>query len=182
MRLLVVLILIGGATFSSAQQWTKSEYRDELRNKTGIKFVLPAKEEGGGIGVVCTDGKLDMAWLMTDKIADSTEGTVEVLYRRDDEPKPHNLTLPVSRSFHGVLLQRHHGFADPGGGIKASVGFEELLYGPIGFGGGEWRKNKKANHWAHKLIVGLPEFLGLEVVYTFEVPDPTPIREECGIH
>lgn len=31
MRILVALVLIGIATFSSAQQWTRSDYRDELR-------------------------------------------------------------------------------------------------------------------------------------------------------
>ena len=99
------------ATSACNAQWTKSEYRDELHNKTGVKFILPAKEEGGGIAVRCSDGKLEEAWLMTNKIAEARDGgrwnntVVDIEYRSDDEPKPHQITLPVSSNFQGVLLQ-----------------------------------------------------------------------------
>jgi hypothetical protein len=169
------------ASFAHAQQWTKTEYHDELHNKSGVKFVLAAKEQGGGIGVVCSDGKLQEAWLMIDKIADARVGdTVDVDYRRDNEAKAHRIRLTVSEDFRGVLLQRHG--TQIGLGPGSQVGFEQLLYGPLGFGGGEWRKNKKTNNWARRVIVGVSAYADSDAVFTFDVPDPTPVREACGIH
>lgn len=183
MRTVLIASLLLSASVCHAQ-WTKSEYRDELHNKTGVKFILPAKEEGGGIAVRCSDGKLEEAWLMTNKIADARDGgrwnndVVDIEYRRDDEPKPHQVTLPVSSNFQGVLLQSPDRV---GLGPKSVFGFEQLLYGPVGFGGGEWKKNKKANNWAHRVIVGVSVYANADVVYTFDVPDPSPVREACGI-
>jgi hypothetical protein len=154
-----------------------------LHNQTGVKFILPAKEEGGAIAVRCSDGKLEEACLVINEIADAHGGqwiknVVEVEYRRDDEPRPHKITLPVSSDFQGVLLQ---GPARIGLGPKSVFGFEQLLYSPIGFGGGEWRKNKKANNWAHRVIVGVSAYASADVVYTFDVSDPSAVREACGI-
>jgi hypothetical protein len=177
------------ASFAQAQQWVKTEFHDDLHNESGVKFSLDAKEKGGAIQVVCSKGKLKAAWLLTDKVADvqvkqnaigDLSSEVDVEYRRDDEPKPHHLSLPVSNDFHGVLLQRSHGFADTEG-KGTFTGFENLLYGPLGFGGGEWRKNKKANNWAKRLIVGVSAFGESDAVYTFDVPDPSEIRRECDI-
>jgi hypothetical protein len=183
MRTVLIASLLLAASVCHAQ-WKKSEYRDLLHNKTGVKFNLPAKEEGGGIAITCSNGKLEDAWLIADRITDARNGgrwnnaVVDVEYRRDDEPKPHKITLPVNSNFQGVLLQSPDRVGlDP----KSVFGFEQLLYGPIGFGGGEWKKNKKANNWAHRVIVGVSVFASADVVYTFDVPDPSPVREACGI-
>jgi hypothetical protein len=187
MNKLVLILLL--ASMSHAQEWVRTEYHDELHNESGAKFFLAAKEKGGGIEVVCSKGKLKVAWLLTDKGADvqvktnfvgdiSTE--VDVEYRRDAEPKPHHLSLPVSKDFHGILLQRSHGFADVSEKGTFS-GFENLMYGPFGFGGGEYRRNKKANNWARKLIVGVSAYADSDSVFTFDVPDPTVVNSECGI-
>jgi hypothetical protein len=172
-------------------QWVKTEYRDELHNESGVEFFLAAHEKGGGIDVTCSKGKLKAAWLLTDKVADATvrssltgdlSSEVDVEYRRDAEPKPHHLSLQVSSNFHGVLLQRSEkdrsrGFAD----IKNGHGFENLMYGPVGLGGGEWHRNKKANNWAKKLVVGIPAYGDSDSVFTFDVPDPSVVNSECGI-
>jgi hypothetical protein len=105
---------------------------------------------------------------------------VDIEYRRDNEPKPHRLSLPVSKDFHGVLLQRPHGFADTSD-RDTFTGLENLLYGPSGFGGGDWHRNKKANNWAKKLIVGVSAFGESDAVYSFEVPDPSEVRRECNL-
>lgn len=177
------------ASFAQAQQWAKTEFHDDLHNESGVRFTLDAKEKGGGLEVVCSKGKLKAAWLLTDKVAGvqvkqnaigNLSGEVDVEYRRDDERKPHHLSLPVSKDFHGVLLQRPHGFADTAD-RGTWAGFENLLYGPLGFNGGEWKKNKKANNWAKRVIVGVSAFGESDAVYTFEVPDPTDIRQECDI-
>src|ERR1700730_1968050 len=108
-------------SLAHAQQWVKTEFRDDLLNETGVKFALDSKEKGGTIQVVCSKGKLKAAWLFTDNVADvqgkqnfigDLSSEVEVEYRRDEEQKPHHLSLPVSKDFHGILLQRSHGFAD----------------------------------------------------------------------
>jgi hypothetical protein len=103
------------------------------------------------IEVVCSKGKLKAAWLLTDKVADTQlkqnfigelSSEVDVEYRRDSDPKPHHLSLPVSRDFHGILLQRAHGFADTSD-RGTFTGLENLLYGPTGLAaasGGETRK------------------------------------------
>ncbi len=185
---------------SQAQEWVKTEYHDELHNESGVKFFLAAHEKGGGIEVVCTSGKLKAAWLMTDKVADTEvksnlmgdlRTAVDVEYRRDAEPKPYHLSLPVSKDFHGVLLQqplpsRHHGFLSPGDMQELNqrdsfIGFENLMYGPVGFKGGEWHRNKKANIWAKKLVVGIPAYQEPDSVLTFDVPDPSLVNSECGI-
>ena len=177
---LIGLLFLASNVCHAQAQWTKTEYRDELHNKAVVKFILPAKEEGGGIGVVCSEGKLQQAWLMTDKIANAHGGEVTVEFRRGDEPKAHRISAYVSDDLHGVLLQTHG--TQIGLGPGSQVGFEQLLYGPLSFGGGEWRKNKKVNHWAPHLIVGVSAYASEDAVYTFEVPDPTPVREACGIH
>jgi hypothetical protein len=187
MRSLVLCLFL--ASLAHAQQWVKTEYRDDLHNETGLKFSLDAKEKGGTIQVVCSKGKLKAAWLFTDRVADvqvkenligDLSSEVDVEYRRDDEQKPHHLSLPVSKNLHGILLERSHGFADVAD-KGTFTGLENLLYGPAGLGGGEWRKNKKVNNWAKRLIVGVSAFGESDAVYTFEVPDPSEIRQECDI-
>jgi hypothetical protein len=197
MKRMALFLLV--ACFAHAHEWARTEYRDELHNENGVKFFLAAKEKGGGIEVVCSKGKLKAAWLLTDKIADpqvvhfsegwvssSSQSLAEVEYRRDDEPKPHKLRLPISKDFHGILLQQPipsgthivlHGDTPRG----ADRGFENLLYGPMGFGGGDWHRNKKANSWARRLIVGVSSYQDSDAVFTFDVPDPSEVREECGI-
>jgi hypothetical protein len=189
MKKLVLILLL--ASTSRAQEWMRTEYHDELHSENGVKFFLAAHEKGGGIEVVCSNGKLKAAWLLTDKVADATVRSnfvgdlnteVDVEYRRDAEPKPHHLSLQVSKDFHGVLLQRSEkdrpvGFED----IKNGHGFENLMYGPVGLGGGEWRRNKKANNWARKLAVGVSAFADSDAVLTFDVPDPSLVNSECGI-
>jgi len=188
-KLLVLVSLL--VSMSHAQDWVKTEYHDDLHNESGVKFFLAAHEQGGGIEVVCSNGKLKAAWLLTDKVADATVRSnfvgdlsteVDVEYRRDAEPKPHHLSLSVSKDFRGVLLQRSEkdrprGFED----IKSGHGFENLLYGPVGLGGGEWHRNKKANNWARKLIVGVSAYGDSDSVFTFDVPDPSGVNGECGI-
>jgi hypothetical protein len=51
----------------------------------------------------------------------------------------------------------------------------------MGFGGGDWHRNKKSNNWARKLIVGISAYVSSDSVFTFDVPDPSPVREACGI-
>jgi hypothetical protein len=184
-----ILLCLFLASFARGQQWTKTEFHDDLHNESGIKFALDAKEKGGAIEVICSKGKLKAAWLLTDKVADTqvkqnlmgeVSSEVDVEYRRDSEPKAHHLSLPTSKDFHGILLQRSHGFADVAdqGTFR---GLEHLLYGPAGVGGGEWRRNKKANNWAKRLIVGVSAFGDSDAVYTFDVPDPSEIRQQCDI-
>ena len=187
MKTCVLLLLL--LPIARAQEWTRTEYHDDLHNDNGIRFSLISNEKGGAIEVNCSRGKLKSAWLLTDEVADTQikrnfigelSSEVEVEYRRDSEAKPHRLSLPVSKDFHGVLLQRSHGFADVAD-KGTFTGLENLLYGPGGLGGGEWRRNKKSNNWAKKLIVGVSAFAGSEAVYTFDVPDPSKMRQECDI-
>jgi hypothetical protein len=119
----------------------------------------------------------------TDFVGEATTG-VDVEYRRDAEPSPHHLFLPASKDFHGILLQRSHEFSHgfPDVSDKGTfTGFEHLIYGPAGLGGGEWRRNKKANNWARKLIVGVSAYADSDSVFTFDVPDPSVVNSECGI-
>jgi len=191
MKTLLAMLLLSALSFgqTTAPEWVKTDYRDELHNESGVKFFLAAREKGGGIEVVCSKGKLQAAWLLTDIIADAqvkmdfggaASAEVDVEYRRDEDAKPHHLSLPVSNDFHGILLQRAHGFADVADKGTFS-GFENLLYGPFGLGGGEYRRNKKAHNWARKLIVGVPASAGLESVFTFDVPDPSVVNSACGM-
>ena len=196
----LVLLLFVSVSVVAAQEWEKSEFHDDLHNVSGVRFYLAAKEPAGGaIEVICSAGKLKTAWLLTDKVADAQipyssngfldgklEQLVEVEYRRGDERKPHKLRLPVSKDLHGVLLQQPlpsgtqiflHGDQPRG----SDRGLENLLYGPMGFGGGEWHRNKKSNNWARKLVVGVSAYADSDSVFTFNVPDPSDVRESCGI-
>lgn len=145
-----------------------------------MTFVLHAREHGGEIDVLCSPGKFKEAWLITDKVAELHEGKVDLEYRRDNESKPHRLRLLLSEDRRRVLLQREE--EQFGIGAFSQSGFEQLLYGPLGFGGGVWRKNKKVNDWAHKLSLDFSVHPTSRVIYTFDVPDPSPVREACGIH
>lgn len=99
-----------------------------------MTFVLHAKERGGEIDVLCSPRKFKEAWLITDKVAELHEGKVDLEYRRDNESKPHRLRLLLSEDGHRVLLQREE--EQFGIGAFSQSGFEQLLYGPLGFGGG----------------------------------------------
>src|SRR5690348_8887347 len=138
-KLVLFLLFI---PLANSQDWNRSEYHDDLHNENGVQFSLAAKENRGVIEVNCSNGKLKTAWLLTDKVADTQvkrnlvgelSSEVDVEYRRDSEPKPHRLSLPVSKDFHGILLQRSHGFADVAD-KGTFTGLENLLYGPSGFG------------------------------------------------
>jgi len=199
MKMLVLGLLVATA-FAQPHEWEKSDYRDELHNKSGVRFSLASNEPGGGIEVVCSNGRLQAAWLLTEKVADSNslhfskgftsssvQSLVDVEYRRDNDAKPHTLHLPVSKDFHVVLLQEPlqsgtdmflHGDKPR----DVARGLEQLLYGPMGLGGGEWHRNKKSNNWARKLIVGISAYADSDSVFTFEVPDPSVVRESCAIN
>ena len=179
--LIVWLLLLLLMATSSHAQWAKTEFEEKANNQTGLKFGLPAKEHGGEIDVVCRSGKFKEAWLSTDKMAELREGKVDLEYRRDTETKAHRLRLYVSQDRHRVLLQRGED-TQLGIGAFSQSGFEQLLYGPLGFGGGPWRKNKKVNRWAHYVVLDVPAYPTSHFVYTFDVPDPSPVREACGIH
>jgi hypothetical protein len=76
--------------------------------------------------------------------------------------------MPVSTDFHGILLEWWHGLR----------GFEVFMYGPAW---GEFGRNKKANNWAKKLVVGVRAYADSDSVFTFDVPDPSVVNGECGI-
>jgi len=155
-RSLLIAIAILATIPLAAQEWERSEYHDDLNNQSGILFTLYANDgnDSGRISVICSGGKMQAALLFTREVIDASAGTVELQYRRDDEPKPYTLNLQVAKDLHTLWLSIHG---------AEGLRFYNLLYG------------------SKKLVVGIPVFLGPNAVMTFTVPSPSVVFAECAI-
>jgi hypothetical protein len=58
---------------------------------------------------------------------------------------------------------------------NGSVDFNNLLYGHL------LPHKENTTPQVHKILIGVPEYLGSEVVMQFDMPDATDVAETCGV-
>jgi hypothetical protein len=194
MKYLAVLLLLAGTMLAQAQ-WQRTEFNDSLHNVNGVRFRLDASEPGASIEVTCSGGKLLEAWLLTENsitdtnrihysdgfITAKVQPLVEIEYRRDDEPKAHKLRLPSSKDFHGAMLQKKpqssndmflHG-DDP---RDVEMGLFVLLY-PV-----KMHRKTGDGAWVKHIVLGVSSYNSSDAILNFDIPDPTPVIQECKSH
>ena len=106
-------------------------------------------------------GKFLNGYIFVDGVVDTGEaGSVHVQYRLDDG-KLQDGRWSHSTDFSSVFF--------------SSIEFNNLLYGHL------LPHKEGTNPPIRKVVVGLEEYLGAEVVVQFDMPDATVVAETCGV-
>jgi hypothetical protein len=178
---LAVLLLVSGCTAQVPQptQWQRAEKTDALRGTAYSQFALegtfltpPKHTSTAPVFVLkCVPGEHSRGWheYKNGKFLDAyvTVGTVvdhgsgiSVRYRLDDGKVHQEWWRPGTD---GTAI-----FPD-------EIQVDTLLYG-------HFMPHKEGmGSPVHKVVIAVNEFLGAEIVMQFDVPDPTPVAEACGI-
>jgi hypothetical protein len=108
-------------------------------------------------------GKFLKGYVYTQSVVDSggaSVGRVRVQYRRDDG-KLQEVFWTASTDF-------------------SSIFFPEIDFNTLMFGHFMPHKEGTGNQ-TRKLVIGMEEFMGSEVVVQFNLPDETDVLESCGV-
>ena len=164
----------------SQPSWLREEKADPLRGTHFVQFSLEGKyltaprqapaSATPAMVVRCvpgtynhghSKGKFLNGYIFVDGVIDTGQaGSVHVQYRLDNG-KLQNDDWSHSTDFSGVFFP--------------SMGFNNLLYGHL------LPHKEGTNPQVRKVVVGLEEFLGAEVVVQFDMPDATEVAETCGV-
>jgi hypothetical protein len=168
-------------TTSQAPTWQREDKTDPLRGTsysqytlTG-KFLTPPKmhtEDSPVFIVKCipgghhkvnggyTNGKLLDAYITARAVVNYSPRGVGVQYRLDDG-KMHTELWGVATDGTAIFLPE--------------IELNTVLYG-------HFMKHKEGtNDPVHKVIIGVNEYLGAEVVLQFDLPDPAEMADACGL-
>lgn len=179
-----VLLSTAQTTSVETSQWRHEERTDPLRGTAFSQFSLAGKfltaprnsPDAQPLMVVrCTrgkdhhghtNGKFVSGYIFVGGVVDSNvngsgEGAVSVEFRLDDG-KLQSETWGRSTDFSAIFFRGYDVFAN-------------LLYGHHMY------HNENTNPQVRKVVIGVPEFLGGEVVMQFDMPDATEVADACGI-
>lgn len=127
-----------------------------MHGKTNGKFVL---------GYIYVGGVLDTAVLGTG------DSAVNATYRLDDG-KTQSEAWGRSTNFSAIFMSH------PGCGVFCGSGwdlFANLLYAHHLY------HKENSSPQMRKVVIGVPEYLGGEIVMQFDLPDSTEVADACGI-
>jgi hypothetical protein len=187
---LIATVLLCANTASS-QAWKKDERTDPLRDTHFIQFSLDGKyltppknapaEAIPSIVVRCapkshnhghTNGVFIQGYIFVGGIVDSqvsTEGSIGVTAQfRLDDGKLQTEVWSHSTDFSAIF------FSSSSTGSGWDV-FANLLYAHHAY------HKQDTNHQVRKVVIGVPEYLGGEIVMQFDMPDASDVAETCGI-
>jgi len=178
---IAVLLLVSACVAQTPPpgQWERTEKTDALRGTSYSQFVLagtfltpPKHDSGTPVFVLrCVPGEHSRGWheykngkfldayVTVGAVVDHASG-VWVSYRLDD----------------GKIHKDSWGAGTDGTAIfPDEIQLNTLLYG-------HFMPHKEGTGGpVHKIVIAVNEFLGAEIVMQFDVPDPTPAAEACGI-
>ena len=182
MRFLALLALMV-STCCFGQNWKADPVTDPLRGTHYIQYELKgtyltpprgaSTDSTPSIIVRCQPdpkayhgharGKFKEGYIYTHSVVDSggaSAGQVRVHYRRDDGKLQESL-WSASTDFSSVF------FPD--------IDFNTLMFGHF------MPHKEGTGDQTHKLVIGMQEFMGIEVVVQFNLPDQTDVLESCGV-
>jgi hypothetical protein len=167
--------------------WKREQITDPLRNATVTQFSLigkfltaPSNSQSPPVMIVrCipgksmhgkTNGKFALGYIYVGGVLDTTIlgggiGAVRVSYRLDDG-KVQSEAWGRSTNFSAIFMSY------PG---CALCGFANLLYGHAMY------HKENTSPQVRKVVLGVPEYLGGEIVMQFDLPDSAEVAEACGI-
>ena len=177
-RALVILCLVSSC---SAQNWERVEKTDALRGTTYSEFALtgrfltPPKQTSAAAPVFVVkcipgehsfgfhaykSGKFLDAYMVLGAVVDFHTGGTPVHYRLDD----------------GKIHDESWGRGTDGTAIfPAEIQLNTLLYGHF------MPHKEGTSNPVRKVVIAVNEYLGAEVVMQFDMLDPTPVADACGI-
>lgn len=180
----IILLATGvAAQDAAAKAWNKTEKQDPLRGTQFVqysldgKFLTPPRNASEGIppAIVlrCVPGsyahgrergKLLAGYIFVSGVVDSNAGNArtdtKVEFRLDDG-KLQSSSRSHSTDFSSLF------FSD--------IDLNTLLYGHF------MPHKENTNPQVRKIVLGVPEFLGGEVVMQFDMPDSSEVGDVCGV-
>lgn len=178
------------ATESNAPKWTREDQTDPLRGTQFAQFTLrgkyltpprdvaphstpaivvrciPGRHSRGHTNGEFLEGYLHVGGVVDSEISGEGHASVSVEFRLDDG-KLQYATWSHSTDYSSVFFS-----ADFGSGWGE---FANLLYAHRTY------HKEDTNPQVRKVVIGLQEFLGAEVVMQFDMPDATDVGEACGV-
>jgi hypothetical protein len=185
------------ATPTIPTTWQRMEKTDPLRGITYTQFSLagkfltaptnspnaipvmivhctPGRDKKGNRGY--TNGKFKDGYIHVGSVMDSSvdEGGASFVYAkfRLDDGKLQTEQWGRSKNFSAIF------FSHPTCGLLCGGGYDifaNLLYGHAIY------HKENTNPQVRKVVIGVDEYLGGEVVMQFDMPDATDVAEACGI-
>ena len=192
--ILTLAIFLLGCSVSNAQSsWHREDKTDPLRGTSYSqfslvgKFLTPPKDKkvsdpimivrcAGGRGNhghtngKFIDGYIAVGTVMDTQVSDQGIAFVPVEFRLDGG-KLQSESWARSTDFSAVFFG-HPNCALCGSGYDE---FANLIYGHHAY------HKENTSPQVRKVVIGLQEFLGGEVVMQFDLPDVTEVAETCGI-
>jgi hypothetical protein len=131
---------------------------------------IPGKNMHGKTNGKFSSGYIYVGGVLDTFVTDSGNSIVKVEYKLDDR-KLQSDSWGRSTDFSAIFMS-HPGCALCGSGYDH---FANLLYGHHLY------HKESTSPQIKKIVLGVPEFLGGEIVMQFDLPDSTEVAEACGI-
>ncbi len=180
----ILITAIFAICSAAAQTWTKTDKADPLRGTQFVQYALDGKyltaprdaasNAVPAVIVRCVPGshsrghlrgKFLEGYIFVGGVVDShvsanasTSATVEF---RLDDGKLQSASWNHSTDFSSLF------FSD--------IDFDNLLYGHL------LKHKENKGQQVRKVVLGVPEFLGGEVVMQFDMPDAAEVADVCGV-
>ena len=123
-----------------------------------IVKCIPGNHHKSGGGYI--NGKLQDAYIVVRAVVNHSSKDVLVQYRLDD----------------GKMHKELWGVGTDGTAIfPPTIELNTVLYGHF------LPHKEGTNDPVHKLVMGVDEYLGAEIVMQFDMPDPTEMADACGL-
>jgi hypothetical protein len=176
-----VVLCLALVCLAQSTKWEREDKTDPLRDVhysqytlTG-KFLSPPKDTNGEPPVFVVkcipgghrhiyggylNGKFMDAYITMHTVVNHSSKDIFVQYRLDD----------------GKMHKEYWGVSTDGTAIfPPEIELDTVLYGHF------TRHKEGTNDPIKKLVLGVSEYLGAEVVVQFDLPDPTEMADACGI-
>lgn len=180
------------ATAHDTAKWVKADKSDPLRGNQFSQFSLEGKYltpprnapnatptmvvrcQSGSFNHGHLHGKFLEGYIFVGSVVDARVSNdltvrVPVEYRLDDG-KLQSTQWNHSTDYSSIFFGGECALCGNG-----SVDFNNLLYGHLL----PHKENTTAQ--VHKVVIGVPQYLGTEVVMQFDMPDATDVGETCGV-
>lgn len=184
----ILSITVLGTSIAVAQTWTKTEKSDPLRDTHFVQYSLEGKyltpprnapaDATPGIVVRCVPGgshKRGMGWHSYGKFLEGyifAGGVVDTHVSSDA-----SISVRVEFRLDNGKLQegRWSHSTDYSSIFFGKTELNTLLYGHF------LEHKENTNPQVRKIVLGVPEFLGAEVVMQFDMPDAAEMGDACDV-
>jgi hypothetical protein len=190
---IAVMITAFSATAQDAAKWVRADKSDPLRGNQFSEFSLQGKYltpprkalptatpaivvrcQAGSFNRGHLHGKFLEGYIFAGSIVDTrvsydSNVRIPVQYRLDNG-KLQSAEWSHSTDYSSIFFGGECLFCGNG-----SLEFNNLLYGHT------LPHKENTGPQVHKVVVGVPQYLGSEVVMQFDMPDATDVAETCGV-